>query len=165
MKVILYKTKHGSTLDVANMISENLGDCTLMELKSADKATLESADSIIIGVPVYFGKLEQDMVKFINDNKDLFTSKNCSMYVTGVMPADFMKFVNQSLDSSIINHMKVLSGVGGMLRFKELTISDKMILQVMNQHFSIMSNQDTNVFDNLDKNEIQSFCEKVKNIA
>lgn len=165
VKVIVYKTKHGSTKEVAEKINTILDDCSLMDIKQVDKNVLEQADTIILGTPIYFSKLDPEMTDFIKGNQDLLISHQCCLFVTGVMPTEIMKYINQALDSSFVENVKVISGVGGVLKFKELTISDKMILQVMNQHFSIMNNQDTNVFDNINHEEIQVFCDKVNHLA
>ena len=46
VRVILYKTKHGSTRKIGKVINQYIGDCLLMNLDDVDYSTLEQADMI-----------------------------------------------------------------------------------------------------------------------
>ena len=53
VRVILYKTKHGSTRKIGKVINQYIGDCLLMNLNDVDYSTLEQADMIIIAGDIY----------------------------------------------------------------------------------------------------------------
>ena len=71
MKVIVYKSKHGTTKKVAKIISEYIDDCLLMDLVDLDYRILEKADMIIVGTPVYHRELDSGIVEFVKNNQEL----------------------------------------------------------------------------------------------
>jgi menaquinone-dependent protoporphyrinogen oxidase len=165
VRVILYKTKHGSTRKIGKVINQYIGNCLLMNLKDIDYPTLEKADVIIIGTPVYYGKLDSDIVQFIKNHQELLISKHYSLYVVGILQNEFMSFVTSAFDYSILKDMKIIAGVGGALYYPELSISEKMILQVMNKISPIIQKQkDKNIFENFNNDEIEIFANKIKNV-
>lgn len=165
MKVILYKTKHGSTRKIGKVINQYIGDCLLMNLNDVDIPTLEQADIIIIGIPVYYGKLDRDIVKFIKEHQDLLVPRHYCLYVVGILQSEFMTFVTEAFDFSILKNMKVIAGLGGSLYYPELSISEKMILQVMNKRSLIIGREKgKDIFENFNNEEIEIFARKIKNI-
>ena len=61
-----------------------------------DYPTLQRAQMIIVGTPVYYGKLDEDIVHFINNHQELLISKHYCLYVTGILQSEFMTFVTQA---------------------------------------------------------------------
>jgi len=165
MKVILYKTKHGSTFQVAKMINEYIQDGLLMNFDHRDDDILEKADMIIIGSPVYYGKLDRDIVSFIMSHQDLLVKKKYSLYVVGIFPTEFMSFVTQAFDYEILKNIKVIVGLGGVLHYSDLTITDKMVLQIMNMRFSVIPKEkEHDIFENINEEEIRIFAKKIEMI-
>lgn len=165
MKVILYKTRHGSTKKIGKVINQYIGDCFLMSIDAIDKDILQRAEMIIIGTPVYYGRIDQDIVKFIKDNQDLLIPRHYCLYVVGVLQNEFMNYVTHSFDYSILKHISIIAGVGGALYYPQLSISEKMILQVMNKRsFMISKQKDKDIFENFNNEEIEIFANKIKKI-
>ena len=165
MKVIVYKSKHGTTKKVAKIISEYIGDCLLMDLVDLDYRILEKADMIIVGTPVYHRELDSDIVEFVKNNQELLIAKKYSLYVVGILQSEFMTFVNDAFSYDILKDMKVIAGVGGVLYYPDLSISEKMVLQVMNKRSPIIIKQkEKDIFENLNREEIQVFCGKIKKL-
>lgn len=165
MKVIVYKSKHGTTKKVAKIISEYIGDCLLMDLVDLDYRILEKADMIIVGTPVYHRELDSGIVEFVKNNQELLVAKKYSLYVVGILQSEFMTFVNDAFSYDILKDMKVIVGVGGVLYYPDLSISEKMALQVMNKRSPIIIKQkEKDIFENLNREEIQIFCGKIKKL-
>ena len=67
MITILYTSKHGATAKIARVINTYLDHtCTLMNLDELDMSVLEKTDTIVLGVPVYYGA--EDISRFIPEN-------------------------------------------------------------------------------------------------
>lgn len=165
MKVIVYKSKHGATKKVAKIINEYIGDCLLMEWADLDYRILEKADMIIVGTPVYHRELDSGIVEFVKNNQELLVAKKYSLYVVGILQSEFMTFVNDAFSYDILKDMKVIAGVGGVLYYPDLSISEKMALQVMNKRSPIIIKQkEKDIFENLNREEIQIFCGKMKKL-
>lgn len=162
MKVILYKTKHGGTRKIGKVINQYIGDCLLMNLDDVDYSTLEKAEIIIIGTPVYYGRLDPDIVKFIINHQELLIPRHYCLYVIGILQAEFMTYVTQAFDYSILKNMKVIAGLGGALYYPALSISEKMVLQVMNKRSPVIKKEKgKDIFENFNNEEIEIFANKI----
>lgn len=163
MRVILYKTKHGSTRKIGSVINQYINDCLLMNIDDADDLTLQKADVIIIGTPVYYGKIDPDIVNFIKSHQELLISRKYCLFVVGILQTEFMTYVTHAFDYQILKYMKVIAGLGGALYYPDLSIPEKMVLQVMNKRSPIIKKQkNKDMFENFNDKEIQIFAEKIK---
>jgi len=165
MRVIVYKTKHGGTRKIAKVINEYIGGCILMDFNALDMNVLKKADVIVLGVPVYYGKLDQEVVTFVKNNQELLIARNYSMYVTGMLYSEFMHYVFEAFDFNILKNMKVISGLGGALYFPELSITEKMVLTVMNKRSPIIpKDHNKKMYQNFNDTEIEIFANKIKRL-
>lgn len=166
MRIIVYKSKHGATRKIAKVINEYIGDCLLMNITDVDYSTLQKADVIIIGTPVYYGKLDMEIIDFIKENQDLLISKKYCLYVIGILQTEFMTYVTQAFDFDILKNIKVIAGLGGALYYPELSISEKMVLQVMNKRSPVIKKQkNKDIFENFNNEEIEIFANKIKKLS
>ena len=144
MNVIVYKTKHGATRKIAKVLSQYLSDCILMNINDIDYPTLQRAQMIIVGTPVYYGKLDEDIVHFINNHQELLISKHYCLYVTGILQSEFMTFVTQAFSFDILKDIQVIAGVGGALYYQR--------------------EKDKDIFQNFNDEEIKIFAQKIQRI-
>ena len=165
MRVILYKTKHGATRKIGKVINQYINDCLLMNIDDVDMVTLQKADVIIIGSPVYYGKLDEDIISFIKNNQDLLIPRKYCLYVVGILQTEFMTYVTQAFDFSVLKNMRIIAGVGGALYYPDLSITEKMILQVMNKRSPVIKkSKNKDIFENFNNEEIEIFANKIKKL-
>lgn len=166
MRVIVYKTRHNGTYKIAKVINEYIGDCVLMNIDDLDMSVLEKADVIIVGTPVYYGKLESDIVDFILNHQDLLIERSYCLFVVGLLQNEFMNCVTQAFEYSILKNIKVIAGLGGVIYYPALNMSEKMILQVMNKRVPVINKQkDKDIFENFNNEEIEIFANKIKKLG
>ena len=155
MITILYTSKHGATAKIARVINTYLDHtCTLMNLDELDMAVLEKTDTIVLGVPVYYGALDPKMVDFIKKNQGLLIKKHYSIYITALFHTEFMSYIPKEFDYSILKNVTTMAGLGGAIYYPDLSIQEKMVLALMNM----------NIFENFDNHEIELFSQKIKRI-
>ncbi len=165
MIVILYKSKHGSTAKIGKVINAYIGNCTLMNYQEIDYDVLSSCDTIVLGIPVYYGKLDMEMVKFVKDNQELLISKNYSIYVTALFYTEFMHYITSEFDYGILRNVKAIAGLGGALYYPQLSIQEKMVLTVMNRRSPVIPKEHNDtLFENFNNEEIEIFANKIKKI-
>lgn len=165
MRVLLYKTKHGGTRKIAKVINTYIGECILMDFDEMEIELLDQADVIAIGVPVYYGRLDNDVVKFIKNNQEFLIKRNYSLFVTGMLYSEFMRYVTDAFDFHILKNMKVISGLGGALYYPELSIAEKMVLTVMNKQSPVIpKDHNKTMYQNFNNNEIEIFANKIKRL-
>lgn len=165
MRVLVYKTKHGSTKKIAKVINTYIGDCLLMNFDDLEFDLLLEADVIVFGIPIYYGKIDNDVVSFIKKNKEMIMDRNCCLYVTGLLHSEFMKVVNEAFDYELLKDMKVISGLGGALYYPKLTPIEKMILTVMNKISPVIPKEhNKEMYQNFNNQEIEIFANKIKKL-
>lgn len=163
MQVIVYHSQHGFTKEVASIIAESFDYCLLMDVDQLDYQILNVASQIIIGTPVYEGKLDEIIVQFILDNQPLLIEKQYSMFIVSVWQTEFMTPVTHTFNFEILKDMKVIMGVGGKLDYTSLSLKEKMILEVLNKRSPVIHREkDQHVFCNLNREELNNFIKKVK---
>lgn len=163
MQVIVYHSQHGFTKEVASIIAESFDYCLLMDVDQLDYQILNVASQIIIGTPVYEGKLDEIIVQFILDSQPLLIEKQYSMFIVGVWQTEFMTPVTHTFNFEILKDMKVIMGVGGKLDYTSLSLKEKMILEVLNKRSPVIHREkDQHVFCNLNREELNNFIKKVK---
>ncbi len=165
MRVIVYKTKHGGTKKIGKVINTYIDHCLLMDFDHMDIDVLKQADVIVFGVPVYYGKLDNDVVNFIKAHQELLVPRNYCLYVTGILYSEFMKYVMAAFDFEILKGIKVISGLGGVLYYPNLNFSEKMVLNVINKQISIIPKEhNKDIYQNLNNIEIEIFANKIKKL-
>lgn len=166
MRVILYKSRHGTTKKIGKIINQYIGNCLLMNIDDIDYTLLKRAEVIIIGSPVYYRQLDKDIVSFIKNNQELLIPRQYCLYVVGILQTEFMTFVTSAFDYQILKDMKIIAGVGGALYYPDLAISEKMVLQVMNKRSPVIRKQkDKDIFENINNEELELFAYKIKKLA
>ena len=158
MITILYTSKHGATAKIARVINTYLDHtCTLMNLDELDMAVLEKTDTIVLGVPVYYGALDPKMVDFIKKNQGLLIKKHYSIYITALFHTEFMSYITKNVTT--------MAGLGGAIYYPDLSIQEKMVLAVMNKNRPVIPKEHhVNIFENFDNHEIELFSQKIKRI-
>ena len=136
-----------------------------MSINDIDEDVLLKAQVVIIGTPVYYGKLDSDIVSFIKEHQELLISKKYCLYVVGILQSEFMSYVTQAFDYHILKDIQVIAGLGGALYYPTLSISEKMILQVIGKRLSILKkDKSDDIFENFNNEEIEIFANKIKNL-
>ncbi len=83
-KCIIYVSKHGSTETTAKMLKEKLDDdCDLINLNEIKKIDLSDYDTIVLGAPMYLGKLHKKMKKCIENDLDELLKKHIGLFIMG----------------------------------------------------------------------------------
>lgn len=165
MRVIVYKSKHGSTRKIAKVIDAYIEDCLLMDLDELDYGVLEKADIIVCGAPIYYGKLNEEMVSFIKENQTLLKKKKYCLYVTGMLYSEFMSAVADSLDYNILRDIKVIAGLGGVIYYPDLSLSERVGLNAFNKVNPVIpKNHDKTIYENFNNDEIYLFAHKIEKL-
>ena len=166
MITIVYKSKHGATAKIARVINTYLNHtCTLMNLNELDMAILEKTDTIVLGIPVYYGALDPEMVRFIKDHQGLLIKKHYSIYITALCHTEFMSYITKEFDYSILKNVTTMAGLGGAIYYPDLSIQEKMVLAIMNKNRPVIPKEHhVDIFENFDNHEIELFANKIKRI-
>ena len=162
MIVILYHSRHGSTAKIARVINSYLeGKAYLMDLEAIEYENT----TIVLGMPIYNGKLDEEMVSFIKRNQPLLIPRQYSIYIVGLQASEFMNFVSAEFDYQLLKDVKVIAGLGGALYFPKLSLAERLSLSVFNKRYPIIPKaHDNTIYENFNNEEIEIFAKKIAHL-
>ena len=86
--LVAYASRKGSTAGIAQAIGKELTSegyaVDVSEMKSV--TSLEGYNAVVIGVPVYTGKVTGDLAAFVSTNRDELSRVPVAGFVTGIAP-------------------------------------------------------------------------------
>jgi menaquinone-dependent protoporphyrinogen oxidase len=86
--LVAYATRKGSTAEIAQAIGSKLNSeeytVDVSEMKSI--TSLKGYNAVVIGAPVYTGKVSGDVTAFVATNKDELVRLPVAGFVTGIAP-------------------------------------------------------------------------------
>jgi len=86
--LVAYASRKGSTAGIAQAIGRELQSAghsiDVIEMKTV--STLEGWDAVVAGAPVYMGKVDKDLSKFVAKNRDRLASIPVAVFAVGIAP-------------------------------------------------------------------------------
>ena len=86
--LVAYASRKGSTAGIAQAIGKDLVSAghtvDVIEMKTV--TTVEGYNAVIIGAPVYMGKVDKDISKFVAKNRDRLASIQVAAFAVGIAP-------------------------------------------------------------------------------
>lgn len=133
MSILLaYATKHGSTKEIADILSEKISsDIVKINLKNTPKPDISSYDVLIIGAPVYAGRIPKVVRNFIENYHKLLVEKKIFLYLSGMTPQDQLpeNLFDLCYGEDIVSYAKSKAHLGGKFDFSKMNFFEKKIIQ------------------------------------
>jgi len=86
--LVAYASRKGSTAGIAQAVGKELVSAgytvDVIEMKTV--TTVEGYNAAIIGAPVYMGKVDKDISKFVAKNRDRLASIPVAAFAVGIAP-------------------------------------------------------------------------------
>lgn len=163
---VIYKSKHGATKKIAHIIAMHVkSPVQVIDYQTLSHDDLKQFDTIVLGIPVYHGKLDEEMVHFVTNNQELLSQKHYSIFVMALFYSEFMRYLTDVFDYEILKNTKTLAGLGGALYYPDLSISEKMVLTVMNKRRPLLPKGfHGDIYENFNNEEIALFAKKIEAI-
>ena len=129
-KLILFRSKYGSTKEYIKELSEKLeGDCVISDAKSFS-GNLKDYNPIMLGSCTYMGRIL--IVDFIKENMKILKNKKMYLFVVGLIPEE-KEASKQSFELIPEGIRKNLSGyrkLPGKINIAKLNFFERMILKI-----------------------------------
>ena len=125
--LLIYESKYGTTEKIVKYLQMVLGPakyCRTDEFKDLYK----DFDFIVIGSPVYSGKLEPQIYQFVENNLDWLKEKPVALFCTCLNPSDGDENLNDL--AKTIGKVVDKNVLGGVLKQSSLNEEDKKALQL-----------------------------------
>ena len=138
-KVVVYKTKYGSTKTYAEWIAQELS-CDIYDVKDINVDMLASYDTIIYGGGLYAEVING--VSIITKNLDKLKNKKIAIYTTGITPLDCRAYyddyvIKKNFKDGVPSNIRMFNFLGKM-KMEELTLVHRAALKSLKK---IMQNK------------------------
>lgn len=121
--LILYETKKGYTLHCADFIKKNIENSEIFDVRS-DEYNLDDYDTVLVGAPIYIGKIEKKTARFFFIHQQKLLKKRLGIFCAGMNKEEFNKAVQESIPPNIFYHAEIVH-CGGKIEYKKLSLKEK----------------------------------------
>jgi len=141
--MIIYASKHGTTEDCAKSLAKKMGDDVQLVNAKKDKIPcLQCPDTIIVGGPVYAGRLPKEITKFIQANEELLMKKKLGLFMCGL--ADTEKETQEQFErifpEKLRQHAVAVENFGGEINWDKLGFLEKTAIKMVTKESGTRSN-------------------------
>lgn len=146
--IILYESKSGCTKKCAEYIQGN--NDTEISVLTKFKGDISSYESIVIMGPVYMGKINKEVVMYLENNLSVLKTKKLYIVLCGMNIEGFDAMVKHNLSEEILRNSEVIYG-GGAYYLEKLGFLQKRIVKSVAK---ITQSSEHIKYENLDKIKI-----------
>lgn len=131
---IIYASKHGTTEKVGGLIAEKLqttDEVALFSLKKNSKIDINAFETVILGAPVYAGRISRKMKTFCKVNETVLLQKNIGLFVCGMelSKEKQKKELNDAFSDVLLKQSKTTGFLGGAFLFDKMNFFERMIIK------------------------------------
>lgn len=128
---IVYVTRSGSTEQAALRLAELMGGAELINIskkKAASKCDISGYDTVIIGTPIRMGQLEQNVVSFVSNNRELLEGKKLGFFILNFFTEHTEEYLETLFPTSLRAEK---ASFGALLDINRLHGMDKMMMKMV----------------------------------
>lgn len=158
-RILLYGSKHETTKEVANDIMQSVPDVEVQEA-SKFNGNINQYDLVIIGSPLYIGKMNKDCIKVLKEIHSPETK--VILFLLGLAKDKWQESVEQNIESCTLS-MIYSCFIGGKLRFPNMGFMEKTIIKMVNKEAHFINDIDIKKeYDLLDYTEIDKLKKEIQ---
>ena len=136
-KIVIYKSRYGSTKAYAKWIAEELG-CEAVEAKAVKADDLERYDTIVYGGGLYAEIING--VSLITKNLDKLSDKKIAVFSTGITPLDCREYydtyvIEKNFKNGVPENVRIFNFMGKMI-LDELTFPHRAAIKTLKKIMS-----------------------------
>ena len=136
-KIVIYKSRYGSTKDYAQWIAEALG-CQALEAKTVKADDLENYDTIVYGGGLYAEVING--VSLITKNLNRLKDKKIAVFSTGITPLDCREYydtyvIEKNFKQGVPENVKIFNFMGKMI-LDELSFPHRAAIKTLKKIMS-----------------------------
>lgn len=126
--LIVYESKYGSTSQCVVFLKQALpGDVTVCNLSVDKPISPERFDSVIIGGPVYRGKLPQQLRDYCENQRLELTTKKLGLFVCGIMEGNMAhREMNMVFPEGLSRAAYQKSYFGGAIYLNQMKLLERL---------------------------------------
>jgi len=120
--LVLYESRYGSTWEAANIISLILGPARRYPLSQFSE-DCQNFDFIVMGTPIYNGKIHPKMANFLDQKREWLKEKKIALFCTCLNGSEGLRVLRE-VEDRLGDNVLELGVLGGRLQMDRLTERD-----------------------------------------
>lgn len=132
--IIVYATKHGCTEKAVKLLQSKIpGEIKAVNVEREKAPDLSLFDTVILGGPIYVGKMHKALSDYMQQNRDALKEKRLALFVCAGEqdPALMEKQLASAFPGELYNRAIMREVFGGELYWDKLDSMTKLILRVV----------------------------------
>lgn len=130
--LILYASKYGCTEDCAKYLGSKLNHpVETADLTNSTIADVQNYDWVVIGSPIYIGKIRKEVKLFCKRNLHQLLTKNVVLFLSCTTPEQAADFFKSNFPVELLAHARECTNFGGELRRQKMGFFDKKITDLV----------------------------------
>ncbi len=132
--VIVYATRYGTTRSVVELIrtelvAAGLEQVELLPVAEADAQRINGADLVVIGGPIYAGRIIGDIPKFCDSHRELLTGRPVGIFITCLYDGEqAASQLVEAFPSWLHGHACASADLGGQVKLQRLKFIDRFLM-------------------------------------
>jgi len=127
--IILYESKTDTTKKCAKILKEENPDAKIEQLSNFVD-DIDEYESIVLLTPIYMGKINKKIKKFILKNYTKLLKKQLMILICSMNTQEYENTIINNFDEAIQNHASIIHA-GGAYNFDKLSFLYKFIIKKM----------------------------------
>lgn len=140
--LIVYASKYGFTEKCAHLLADQLTDqIEFLYLNHGSAKNLKNYDTIVIGSPIYMGKIRKEAAVFCNEHLEILKNKRLGLFICGMQEENaILDDLWNSFPTELIKKAAISAHFGGEYNFEKLKGLDRFIVKKIAKTSSSVSN-------------------------
>lgn len=138
--LIVYGSKYGFTKQVVERLETKLSfPVTVVDLNSERFPNIAEFEMIIIGSPIYMGKIQPEVRRFCDENLALLRAKNVGLFILGAFKEKSQEQLKLAFPEELSEHAITTGYFGYELDYQKMKFFDKMITKLVAKNLEGLS--------------------------
>ena len=128
--LIAYSSKYGAAAEVAEKLRGCIGGADATDIKRNPGVSPAEYDAVVIGGPIYAGRIAGAVTAFCDRNKDALLARPVYLFITCLYAGEkAVAQLNECFPPWLVAHARAKTAVGGRITFGRLKFFDRMIIK------------------------------------
>lgn len=146
--LIIHASKYGFTEDCAYYLAKNIKhESTIIALDKSLDINIDRYDWVIIGSPIYMGKIKKSSKHFCQKNIEKLLKKKVALFICCTTPEQSDEYFKKGFPPQLYKNAKIKLNFGGELRQDRLNVFERKITDMV---FKVEAKKQEVLYENMD---------------
>lgn len=140
--LIVYASKHGCTEECARALAGKMNTAAdLCNLNEKNQVDLNAYDKVIVGGPIYAGRIQKQIRDFCSKNESALKDKKLGLFICGMSEGDeAKKQLEASFPQALLDASLAKESLGGKIEVSKMNFIERKIIKAVAKMESDMTN-------------------------